>query len=307
MEQLDLNKAVALFDLDSAVYRSGFACESKSYFVWQGDTLISAVKTMTEANEIAKVLGFPEDIEIRHQQTVEPVENALANMKNIIERTKSKFNCPWELYLTGKGNFRYDLAKTLPYKGNRELMLKPVHYGALRNYAMKWHGARNIEGMEADDEIGIRSTELIAEGKIPIIASIDKDLKQLGGWNYDWVKDVLTYIPELEAKRFYYTQILTGDRTDNIPGIDGVGPKTAEKMLASARNEREMLKIVKQAYKDNRILERLPEIGTLLWLQRTREIKTWGNYTSDPGVCAEHSDLERSVWQETRTDTESTS
>jgi hypothetical protein len=239
---------------------------------------------MTEANEIAKALGFPEDIEVRHEQFVEPVENALANLRNIIDRTKSKFDCPWELYLTGSGNFRYELAKTLPYKGNRELMLKPVHYDSLRKYAIRWHGAVVIAGMEADDEIGIRSTELKAEGKTPIIASIDKDLKQLGGWNYDWVKDNLTFINDLEAKRFYYAQILSGDRTDNIPGIDGIGPKTADKLLANARSERDMLKIVKQAYKEHKILDRLPEIGTLLWLQRTREIKTWGNYTSETSL-----------------------
>lgn len=274
LPQLDLSNAVALFDLDSAVYRAGFACESKQMHVYKDGTLVSVVKTMTEANEVAKFYDF-ENIDIKHEHIVEPVQNAVANLKAIMDRAMEQFKCKWELYLTGSGNFRYDMATIQPYKGNRELMLKPAHYPNLRTYAVKFRKARIIHGMEADDEISIRHTELLAEGKTPIVVSIDKDMKQLVGWNYNFVKNVLEYIDEHGANLSFYTQVLMGDRTDNIPGLEGVGIKTAEKLLAKSRTPYEMYQVVLREYRARNLEHQIKEIATLLWLQRTRTLTEW--------------------------------
>ena len=48
-------------------------------------------------------------------------------------------------YLTGGGNYRNEIAKTAPYKGNRKAD-KPIHYKALRDYMMKAWAFELIEG-----------------------------------------------------------------------------------------------------------------------------------------------------------------
>ena len=77
-----------------------------------------------------------------------------------------------ELFLTGKQNFRYDIAVTAPYKGNRKDKAKPKHLPLLREYLQVSWDASVSDGQEADDDIAIRATEL---GEDCIIASIDKD------------------------------------------------------------------------------------------------------------------------------------
>ena len=65
-----------------------------------------------------------------------------------------------ELFLTGKQNFRYDVAVTAPYKGNRKDVKKPKHLPLLREYLQTAWGASVSDGQEADDDIAIRATEL---------------------------------------------------------------------------------------------------------------------------------------------------
>ena len=65
-----------------------------------------------------------------------------------------------ELFLTGKQNFRFDVAVTAPYKGNRKDVKKPKHLPLLREYLQTAWGASVSDGQEADDDIAIRATEL---------------------------------------------------------------------------------------------------------------------------------------------------
>jgi hypothetical protein len=51
-----------------------------------------------------------------------------------------------ELFLTGKQNFRYDIAVTAPYKGNRKDKAKPKHLPILREYLQKAWGATVSDG-----------------------------------------------------------------------------------------------------------------------------------------------------------------
>jgi hypothetical protein len=66
----------------------------------------------------------------------------------------------WSMHLTGKNNFRYEIATTVPYKGNRVDKPKPKHLAFLRNYLVKEWGASISEGEEADDTIAIEATKL---------------------------------------------------------------------------------------------------------------------------------------------------
>ncbi|MEK9695779.1 MAG: hypothetical protein VW270_08435 [Candidatus Poseidoniales archaeon] len=101
----------------------------------------------------------------------------------------------WELFLTGKNNFRTEIAVTAPYKGNRKSE-KPVHYHLLRDYLVLSWGAHMVEGMEADDMLAIRATEL---GEKSVIVTLDKDLDQVSGCHYNFVKKNTYFIEESEG------------------------------------------------------------------------------------------------------------
>jgi hypothetical protein len=51
----------------------------------------------------------------------------------------------YELFLTGKTNFRNDVAVTVPYKGNRTNKAKPVHLPLLREYLVTAWGAKSAK------------------------------------------------------------------------------------------------------------------------------------------------------------------
>lgn len=169
---------------------------------------------------------------------------------------------PCELFLTGKGNFRYDVATTVEYKGNRRDTQKPRHLDAVRNYLQKFWDAEMSEGEEADDLIGIRATELFPNC---VMASVDKDFLQIPGWHYNTRTGVRKYVNEWDGLKFFYQQILTGDRADNIQGLKGIGPKKSEKMLAEATTEQGLYDVCVAAYGNP---ERVLENGRLLWLRR---------------------------------------
>jgi len=170
-------------------------------------------------------------------------------------------------YITGSSNFRYKIANEKEYKGNRNDARKPNHYESLRNYLTEKWGFELVEGEEADDAIGIAAYGMRAGAFC--IMSLDKDLDMLRGWHYNFVKDILYYITEAQAIKNFYTQILTGDRVDNIPGLHGIGPKKAEKILKDCHNERQLFAAVLEAYEDN--LELLTERAQLLWIRRKKD------------------------------------
>lgn len=177
-----------------------------------------------------------------------------------------KLDCEsFKAFLTPKHNFRYDIAKTVGYKSNRIDLEKPKHYDALKKRLEKL-GAVTIEGIEADDAVAIESTKHL--NNIWIV-HVDKDLNQLPGWHYNPNKDQEYFVTEFEGLYSFYTQLLTGDRVDAIPGLAGIGPKKAEKILKGCTNEQELHAAAFKAYEDKgHGIEYYTEQGQLLWLQR---------------------------------------
>jgi hypothetical protein len=170
---------------------------------------------------------------------------------------------PFKVYLTGDGNFRYDVAVTVPYKGNRRDTKKPEFLPDARDYLVEDYGAVVSSGEEADDLIAIEATRL---GPHTIIASVDKDFLQVPCVHYNTNKQTFTEQDELSATRFFYTQILTGDRADNIQGLHRVGPVKAAMILGESTDEVEMYNKCVEAYEGN--VDRVIENARLLWLRR---------------------------------------
>lgn len=181
---------------------------------------------------------------------------------------------PWvgdyQGFLTGSNNFRKNVAVTAPYKGNRT-QAKPKHYDLIREYLVKAWGCAVEENQEADDAIGIKAYE-IKDTDEYIIMSIDKDLDMIRGWHYNFIKDNKYLVDDQQAIRHFYTQILTGDRVDNIVGLKGIGPKKAAKILEDCTTEKEMYDAVLKAYDND--TTRVLENGTLLWIRR-KENQMW--------------------------------
>jgi len=95
-------------------------------------------------------------------------------------------------------------------------------------------------GIEADDLIATLAQTFSAQSHEVIIISSDKDLGQLAGPKvriFDPFKDTIldvaalenSYGFPLEKLPFYYA--LIGDSSDNIPGVRGIGPKTATALV----------------------------------------------------------------------------
>jgi len=172
----------------------------------------------------------------------------------------------FEAFLTGDNNFRYQVAKTKPYKGNRS-QEKPSNFAMLKQHAIDEWGFRVTDGIEADDAVGIMATS----GVDCVIVHIDKDINMIAGKHYNFVKKIFYEVTPFEAIKKFYTQLLTGDSVDNIPGIVGVGPKTAKKILADCTTEQEMYKQCLEAYEGN--TEYLNEQAQLLWIQQTDRVR----------------------------------
>lgn len=146
----------------------------------------------------------------------------------------------------GKTTFRHETFGD--YKGGRqktppELSEQfPLIRQLLDAYQIKHY---ELENYEADDIIGTLSKEADKAGIQTIIVTGDRDLTQLASDNVTiyytkkGVTDVDHYTPEFIAEKYNGlkpSQIidmkgLMGDTSDNIPGIAGVGEKTAIKLL----------------------------------------------------------------------------
>ena len=158
----------------------------------------------------------------------------------------------WQGYVTGNDNFRDRIGTILPYKGHRDRTDRPFWFSAVLSYLVSSRSVSVIDGMEADDALSIAHTE--SGGDSTIICSRDKDLRQVPGWHYTWPSRKQEerhpyYITELDGIRFFYKQLLTGDRADNILGLFGVGDKSAAvKRLDTYETELEMFQEVKHQY-----------------------------------------------------------
>ena len=169
----------------------------------------------------------------------------------------------YQVYLTGKTNFRFDIAKSHVYKGNRKDAEKPRHLGAVRDHLIDNWGAVVSEDQEADDLIAIDAAR---QDYNACVASIDKDMLQIPCWHFNFVKGTMVKVDAFEGIKFFYTQILTGDKADNIVGLYKVGPVKAGKILDGCDDEDDLWDAVLKAYDGD--VGRVVENARLLWLRR---------------------------------------
>lgn len=216
-----------LIDGDPIVYRVGFASQTKE-----------------------------EDGSVKADPESHTLHSAKIFINDMLEDTQAD---SYKIFLTGKGNFRFKIRDD--YKGNRKNVAKPIHYKLIREYLVDNFSAQVVDGMEADDALGLSQTEDSA------IATIDKDLFIVPGKHYNYVtKDWKDVTPE-EGIRFFYKQMITGDRVDNITGIFGMGTKKADKLLDNTPREGWDKAIIDLYMKEfDNGFQRCVENSQLLWM-----------------------------------------
>lgn len=277
-------------DADIATYQCGFAAESRMYVLKDGDG--HTMLTTPYKKEITEFLAFIgsnlDEYELEKRVEPQPLSHAIKNVSQLINSILENTKCKdYQMYITGEDNFRDRYAVSHPYKGNRDSSNKPTHYKGLREWMVK-QGATLVEGQEADDSMSIAQYNS-PEGTT-CIATIDKDLDNTPGWHYNFNKQELYWVTEEEAKHSFYKQILMGDRTDNIHGLDGIGEKKALKAIDGCQSDEDYVTTVIDMYMeaiwnenegDNLDLpeeevekiarERIRENGILLWMRREED------------------------------------
>ena len=165
-----------------------------------------------------------------------------------------------EIYVTHcKNSIRKEISKD--YKANRQP-------NAIVNCLRKMYIAKNhaiySDTLEADDLIAIRAKEL---GEFNcIIATMDKDLTQIGGFIYNFyrkpsIKDEegnaievfkrkgLSYTTKFNAQKFLAKQMIQGDSGDRVQGLPKYGAIKAEKIIEPITNTFGLIKAVVNEYK----------------------------------------------------------
>ena len=199
-----------------------------------------------------------------HQPGVVPEIIKLELLEDYIEKSYNRFidlidemveeNFCKDYLLAFSGD-NSKLFRTKMYPEYKATRLKPE--GALMTLAptiRKRLVSNNIghinDTYEADDLIGIWATNFIKKDKDYIIMSIDKDLKQIPGIHYNINKKEIEEVTPEKARNILFTQLLTGDSTDNIKGVPGIGPVKAKKILGGIKSVKLYRELTENTYKD---------------------------------------------------------
>lgn len=257
----------ALIDGDILRYEIGFGAET----AWSGIT--KGAETVPDFDLVMDLLK--------------------SRLNEIMEATKAD---SYQIYYTEGPTFRYDLAVTKPYKGNRKDQDKPWHFDNLTAYMRDVLGAEAVMNIEADDRLSIEHVK----DADTIICSRDKDLRQVPGWFYSWELGkqpsfgpvYIDTVGSLDLDRdkkppklsgtglaFFYAQCLMGDTTDNIPGLPKYGAVAAYDTLSHYIEGNDLVETKSmlmnmaviekyEAVYGHEWEEKLLEQGRLLWMTR---------------------------------------
>ena len=169
--------------------------------------------------------------------------NAVYGFLNMFLSLTANIKCDYCLVLfdAKRQNFRNEFFPE--YKATRPELppeLKPqfdLIHEAVEALNLRW---LQMEGYEADDLIATYADLALKDGKDVTVVSADKDLMQLirpGVEFYDGMKNRFFTPEDVKEKFGVYpdrvtdVQALAGDSTDNIPGIPGIGLKTAAELV----------------------------------------------------------------------------
>lgn len=273
---------IGLVDGDIVVFRCGFAAERNEWHLHVPSKDYTGVfEFKREAGEKldellpgkhSRVDG--EDYRLFPEVQLEPLSYALNNVKTLMKRladANGLNDFDLQVFLSEGKCFRHRIAKTRPYKGNRDEARRPTYEKEIKRFIKENYDTYVAVDEEADDLMGIAATKYGPHESILI--TLDKDLDQIPGLKYNWLHEVGYEIDENRAWYNLCIQIMAGDSTDNIPGLPGIGPGKAAKALHGLEdNPQAMMEEVIRQYqmhsgKDD-WAEYLKEQGRLVYIRR---------------------------------------
>ena len=201
------------------------------------------------------------------------LDQAVENFDRFVGKIKKHSEAEdYKLCIGGEGNWRYEVATILPYKGNRKA--KPLLFLEFKERIIDKYKNKIIvvDNREVDDYLGIVGFKnyqnyLKTKQWDNVLSFVDKDLQMIISphFNYDKIEEGITITtPTLAAQRFC-SQLLSGDKsTDNIQGlptltrelqekyklrkVNGIGKDTANK-LVEGKSIKECFELVVECYK----------------------------------------------------------
>lgn len=179
--------------------------------------------------------------------------NAVLGFMNMIMRLTAKIRCDYCLVLfdAKRQNYRNEIFPE--YKGTRkEIPEELIPQFPIIHQAVEILNLNHLEmeGYEADDLIATYTRKALEKGDEVVVVSADKDLMQLirpGVEFYDSMKDRFFTPEDVKEKFGVYpehvvdVQALAGDATDNVPGVPGIGLKTAAELVNQFGSLQEVL------------------------------------------------------------------
>lgn len=228
---------LAIIDGDTLAYKS---CPGRAKFNPNGERII----TLNEAGE--KVEEYTEEENAKYLSVV--WDNFINGLGRMLSKCVAK---DFVMAIKGDDNFRFKIYDD--YKKHRTAKPSPNFpiVTIVRDLCVQHGMAIRAHGREADDYIRIWANEARAADQPYIICTGDKDLRCIPG-NHCTILNLQDFmideVSEMDAKRNYYAQLLSGDPTDWIPGLKGVADITARKMIADCRTEAELQERVIAAY-----------------------------------------------------------
>ncbi|MCP4049267.1 MAG: DNA polymerase I [bacterium] len=187
--------------------------------------------------------GFPLSLKMPNGQIINAVYGFLSMFLNVLERFEPDYVCV--CFDVKEPTFRHNMFPD--YKANRPPSPEdfksqvPVLKDSINRIGIK---TLELAGYEADDIIGTIAEKASAGNIHSLIISGDKDTLQLVSdkvsvvMNKKGVSDIIIYNPGTVKNEFRLTpeqiidlKSLQGDSSDNIPGVSGIGAKTATNLI----------------------------------------------------------------------------
>lgn len=241
-----------IVDADTLLYRIGF-----QYLGDDADSYIGAISTY--------------------------IDNVIGDARDYYLATYGNADINPFIMLSGEGErYRTKFDQESTYKIGRWNAPKPKFVQEMKDYLrIKKYPSNTYTALaewgEADDLVSCFACDCRLDYTPYIIAGCDKDLLQIPGWHYNYLKKTCFNISKEEALKNFFKQLLMGDQGDSIPGIPGIGPKKAAWLLDELNTSEEMWDGVLAAYtnfyaphgySDDDIADMLYERGNKLWLKR---------------------------------------
>lgn len=293
-----MSKPIAVIDGDLLAFKSSAANESRFIEVLHKPTeRVKVFKHRTEFKEKVDNTKFPlEDFIITDKQQADELSYALHTVKRMIEGIcESCGTDQYEIYFSGKDNFRDKLPLPSKYKGNRDGLIRPLQLSDVKEYLIKKHGAAVVTG-EADDKISMRQYDGIKSNTKIIGCSTDKDSLGTDGWIYNWdTMEQPMFVKGLGELRlddknkvrgygskWKYLQWIVGDAIDGLNPCEiakiKFGEKSGYKVLVDLETDKECWQAVHDLY--------------LKWYPQSTE------YIDQTGsnICADYLDIAQVYW-----------